>query len=384
MGTTRNRSRGATTVPSGPACGEFRRYWVSSGVQMDHGYGFGYNNWSESCQDVVDNKPYPDHALVLTKRYRDTARWSGKVTDVAGLTYYVYSGYVSPLRNSPTHAIPSVNSGYWITKALANANPNRPDVDLPVFIFELKDLPRMIRGLGDVLRRRYKASDVAGGYLAYSFGWRPLFSDLSSLLDFADSIARRKALLEGMRRGRRIKRNLGTNTSPAASETGTVGGCKVTLHYQWTERVWYTARIKADLSAFPTSDQLQSAAMRAALGLNLSASQIWEIIPWSWFIDYMANVGDVLAANRNFIPWKLSKLCVMIRQEMDVTSRSEEHTIATSQVACSGGHGHITAKRRFVAAHPSPTFAWQPFITGHQTAILGSLLTASALRAVKK
>jgi hypothetical protein len=257
-------------------------------------------------------------------------------------------------------------------------------VDVPVFIFELKDLPRMIKGLGDVLRGAAKASDVAGGYLAYSFGWRPLFSDLASLLDFADSIAKRKALLEGMQKGKRVKRNLGGGSSPATSESGTVGGLSVQIDYQWTDKVWYTARIKANLSGFSGPGQLESAAMRAALGLNLSASQIWEIIPWSWFIDYMANVGDVFAATRNFIPWKLSKLCVMIRTELEVKTRSEVHTVPSSQVSCSGGEGHITAKRRFVASHPSPTFAWTPFLSGHQTAILGSLVTASALRAVKR
>jgi len=354
--------------------------------------GLTVNAGNKVCVDSISSQPFPDNALdITTKRLRRSLMTGRAVfygaTRVWDLEFrrkrFQASTPVSSFPNLPAPAW-----AYYSTKALANANLNQPKVDIPLFLFEMKDMPGMLRDLGRVLNGRYKPSDVPGGYLAAQFGWGPLFNDLASLLGLADQIAARKkqilkAASEG---GSKIVRQLGGDpidlgTSAIASmqkvdQRDTGSG---SWTYTGTSKYWYSARLRL-LTVFPDETDLDTAVFRSVLGLNLSAASIWNAIPWTWLVDYFVNVGDFLDANRGGIRYKLDRLNLMCHQHVRGEWKAAYTAPGFTQVP---GTLELDYKGRRIPSLALPVLAPRPYFTDHMAYILGNLATASALRSVK-
>lgn len=117
------------------------------------------------------------------------------------------------------------------------------------------------------------------------------------------------------------------------------------------------------------------------LGLNgVSASTIWNAIPWSWLSDYLTNIGDILDARRGFISFSLTGVNLMCHQQLE-----ERSTISsdTTGLTFTPHRFLLEAKLRSAINVATPKVAFRPFLTGGQTAILGALVTASALRQIR-
>ncbi len=342
----------------------------------------------QSCDDTTGPIPYQDHALNLEHRFCDAIVFNGKAqtTTTRWTDYHNY-------RNRGTYglapSVPGVDWSYYRTKALAAMNPSTPTVDVPVFLFELKDFPGMLKELGDVLRKKIKPSQAAGGYLSYSFGWAPLISDLRKLINFSDTVNKRLLYLQktSAKGGAKVTKTLDTITEtlsrssysgPVPQQTS-IPVCRGTSTVVQTRKVWSVANVASFLSPVQLDDPRRTAA-RAALGLNLSAASLWEAIPWSWLIDYTGNIGDFLAANRGFIPSRITNLNLMCLDEIvDYLTITETHW----NVSISGSGNMLTvSKKRSVSSAPVPSLALRPWFSPHMAGILGSLTTSRALRAI--
>jgi hypothetical protein len=263
-------------------------------------------------------------------------------------------------------------------------------VDLPVFIFELKDFPRMLRDMGRVLSKGIKPSDAAGGYIAYSFGWAPLISDLKKLVDFSAHIDQRIRSFRKLEVKAKQGGSLGTVQTrsseilrevmiPSYWVTKPIYKGKIVCNEE--RRHWYTARAEL-LTALPSNaEDERLLAAKAAFGLNLSAASLWEATPWSWLIDYLSNVGDYLDASRGFIPWKCTSICLMTHSKQTITLQLEE---THPGITVSSGSFLNERKARTVVANPTPSIHFDPLFTNHQVGILTSLVTSNALRGVGK
>lgn len=231
------------------------------------------------------------------------------------------------------------NSTYLAQLAQSNANPNSPDIDLPVSIVELRDLPSMLQHLGnleltaDKIRRHGSGHSsptvtqaTAKGYVMAKFGWAPLISDLLTLCDFADKVASREAYLRAMKskKGKRIQRKL-TKESGAfhsiltafPSDVSNATNNALILH-EWKREYWYSARAK--LTEDIPSRELKTRAIRALTGTqNLSVESLWNLIPWTWLIDWFTSTGTLLSAYRGGMPWNLLDLNVMSRTDVKST-----------------------------------------------------------------
>jgi hypothetical protein len=193
---------------------------------------------------------------------------------------------------------------------LANTNPTRADVLIPNFLFELRDMPMMLKDAGDLLlgtfsptaRKRGKKNLAASQYLAYNFGWAPLISDVKKMFSFTQNVNKRtkewnKVYSSG---GFRRRFDLGTNSAYRVSignGVDTIGN--FTINSTITRNSWGTVRWRPSsprtgASSRPTPNQIK----RMVLGLsskNITAN-VWESLPWSWLVDWFTNVGDVLTA----------------------------------------------------------------------------------------
>jgi hypothetical protein len=283
---------------------------------------------------------------------------------------------------------------YFVTKALANLNPNAPAVDLPLFFFEFKDFPRMLRNLGDILARRRKPTLPGESYLAYSYGWEPLFRDSMTLFALAKGIQDRMAYLARMESGTRVRRSLGKGTvlNAVAVGGGTYGddfrGTLITADVTTSEtyKAWFTANGRLLDPLPPSSEARFDLAVKLLLGLDLSrtrptsASTLWNALPWSFLIDYFANIGDYLQAYRGVIRYDVSRMCVMVRQESESFLTNVKLYPGCSYT---GGNAKTVVKWRGVYAYPVPIVTADPFLSARQALNIGALISVPGLRKLR-
>lgn len=349
----------------------------------------------ETCNDVTMPKPYVvDHPLTITKRLAIPFRVNGVYTYPSGMysrvEYENYNfAYNSSYANSPT--LLSTDTNYWKTKALANLNPFRPKVDLPLLIWELQDLPRMLRDAGFLLsgqiKRLMKANDPGSLYLAFQFGWAPLVSDLLKMFDFVDSIEQRKEYLLNLEKGHRVKRTLASGTIAEAtlpdstlSAPGT-GANVLTMGVRdrSTLKVWFTTNAKL-VDPLPKGTAFNTMSRDIVMGMALQPERLWDFVPWTWLIDYFVNVGDYLEAWGTLSRLRVTRMNLMIERRR---TRFYNGRSTAPGISASSGLLETSSKQRFVYANPTPNISYTPFLTGGQVMILGALASTRTKRAIR-
>lgn len=261
----------------------------------------------------------------------------------------------SPQPGKPTDAT-------FATRLLKETNPSRPVVDLPVFVAELRDFPRLLKLEGDTLIRRAGSAN-----LSYHFGWAPLISDLGNLLSFSDQVAKRERELRDMHKsGLRRRRTLYRESflSPFNSTINSLG-LLVQASYQRTTLSETAGFVEWFPTTLPpsTPEAYRSLARRAVLGLTIDLATAWELIPFSWLIDWCSNVGDFLQANRNIVGARHGP--VQIMHHMKTTSFWPGNSNVSRH------DWELETKERRVLT-PSLS-AYLPFLSLRQLSILGSI-----------
>lgn len=164
-----------------------------------------------------------------------------------------------------------------------------------------------------LLGAKSKLSRVIGSeYLNVEFGWKPILSDLKSLykaqrfLEKRMSQLRRDNGLPVRRRGSfpvEIDSNVfvpwqqGNYARPSA--TGEFYGPANSLsNYKQTKRITKTSvsfsgRFRYWIPDIGTN-QWSDRSKQALFGVNPNLSLLYEVMPWSWLIDWFTNLGDVI------------------------------------------------------------------------------------------
>lgn len=361
----------------------------------------------EKCEDWLSS-PFQSNPLTHRRCSFGMIYASGQYA--SGFHYYTSSGVplqsgICQVMSDPFHygTFPAkLSMAYLAQLAQANANPNSPIVDLPLAFYELRELPGLLKWLGDLEIRGLKAlgrgrtkirpgdlnpTGIGGeANLAYQFGIKPLISDALSLLGFVDAVTAREEYLRGLSKpkGKRIKRtllieNFTLPQSPIIAFPGGIengGNFKIVNRYDVRRRYWYSAR--AQLNATIPARDLESLAMRSVLGLqDVSFETIWNAIPWSWLIDWFSSTGTMLAAFRGGIPWTFSDLNLMAQTDYTLTGT---FTGKPPLIKLSGD----VLKGKGVEHYRLPTTAFAipvlklNFLDMRQLGILSSLLCISA------
>lgn len=321
--------------------------------------------------------------MVSGEKYNNTYRYYG----YRSLTPYPSKIYDQRRRALPT--MPPIPNGL-ANKLYANASPDRPDVLLPVFAFELRELPGLIRQLGLLnlygrkhMKRAGKSASAL--WLSGNFGWAPLIADLKKLVLFADSMSRREREFDKLysQNGLRRKVKLFSATGNQSSITMTVDAIDGFGNWYATGHpmvdVWGTVRYKPErlpdgsVLRRPTTKDIR----RKILGLNAASVtlNIWEAIPWSWLVDYFIGVSDYLGAHpigRSAVP---SNGCIMTHKRCKWSAAVYQGSadIEGKRFTVSAGQILRETKQRTIAnASPLPTVLMNP-LSGHQLSILGSI-----------
>jgi len=280
------------------------------------------------------------------------------------------------------------NTSVLGNKLLARTNPSRPVVDLPVFLFELKDLPGMLKQAGDALHWIHKgvnsrsgvpkptARGMADANLAYQFGWAPFVSDVRKLLDFTGAVEKKKAQLSRLysKGGLRSTVTLGEESRSSESlMTVQSYGCTIVASRRRSgkTKTWGSVRWRPTIDLGAGSSPTDWAAVQAAFGLDITLSTIWEALPWSWLVDWFTDMGDILAAHRNTIPAAPERMCIMYTESTETVYTTHS---ATPGWSWGGATTRNEYKSRAANINPGilPT-GYIPFLGDSQLSILGSL-----------
>lgn len=271
--------------------------------------------------------------------YTERRRFVGKPTviDVASVNYSVNgkagSAYRGPVflgtagvkhHSAPWPYSPLLYDGSRLlgqgTEAIARTIPTNPVADVAVFLGELREgLPKivgsqLIRDRGKNLRR-----NAGGEYLNVEFGWKPLIADMQK---FADATRNSEKYLAQLRRdsGRNVRRRytfpMETVTTQETIATGnaaiaqcTPAGSDLVSMFRNPERatlvettkstreVWFSGCYSYYLD--PGDDAMGKVGRAAAeanklYGVRLTPETLWNLAPWSWAIDWVTNIGDII------------------------------------------------------------------------------------------
>jgi hypothetical protein len=285
-----------------------------------------------------------------------------------------------------------------ITKLAADTNPSRVVVDTPVMLFELGNIPKLLWESGLKTAKRAEVDRKYGGRVDYrlydagkrkrsnsvvasTFGWEQLFRDLFNLLRFADIVEERIVELEniakkgGMTRSRRmgsVVNSVSTSNSLLHQTEWTVTGptFKSTQSQKWASLRW-VPDFGFDNANIRTNGMTQKIRVTVS-GWDLSAATLWEILPWSWMVDYFTNIGDLLKASRNSLGYHIENPCVMTK----ITTRTRVGP--PGFVSPSGGTFSMPSKTR-VTKIRATGFALtpevhSPFLTAKQVNNLASII----------
>lgn len=133
-----------------------------------------------------------------------------------------------------------------------------------------------------------KAQVISDTWLEYSFGWRPFVSDIES------ASAEISRLINTTKpESKRVK---GASGSQMTSEvqgnglSGANGELLVRLRRTYGVDVRYKAAVKIECSG------VNSVRQSLSLGLQDFAPTVWELIPWSFLVDYFVNIDDIVSA----------------------------------------------------------------------------------------
>jgi hypothetical protein len=100
-------------------------------------------------------------------------------------------------------------------------------------------------------------------------------------------------------------------------------------------------------------------------GLNKGA---WDLLPWTWLIDWFSNAGDFMQTHSNTVPATPTGACIMTQTDTIIQYRVVELTQGYSG---GGGLASLVSKERYVGG--GSLSAKIPYIGINRLSILGSL-----------
>lgn len=180
------------------------------------------------------------------------------------------------------------------------------EVSLPNFLYELRELADLIPKIEGSLVKQ-----VAGGYLTYSFGYKPLIGDLQKLANLAETVAARLQYLRDTW-GRETRISFESSWETEAPDEIYYPGSESQRYRRHSIRTVF----RAGGYLFHQLEDLDGKigllrGMSGALGFNNPLGVLWEAIPFSFVVDWFTRIGNAISqtAVQPFVgPWEIRRV----------------------------------------------------------------------------
>jgi hypothetical protein len=219
-------------------------------------------------------------------------------------------------RDIPRLTTNAVNT--YGTRAISACAPTQPSANVAAFLGELlEQLPQII-GLSIMSDRAHYFSQLGGEYLNVEFGWKPFVSDIRKMLEAVRHSARIISQYE-RDAGKVVRRRFSFPTRTENSESTLMGtgqppylffseheayecfepGYSAVIHklQHLEERYWFsgafTYNVASSDSAWGHLVKYEQLSNRL-LGNRITPAVLWELTPWSWLADWVADIGSII------------------------------------------------------------------------------------------
>lgn len=148
----------------------------------------------------------------------------------------------------------------------------------------LKDAKKRARGVKTPKR---KNRVIAATWLEYTFGWSPLIADV---YDGAKAVGRVVSSINDKPEKVRAE----SNGEDVSISEGSCGLANCTWSYEITTK----GKVRANLSGAVNFEIARPHSVQSAFGLRPHDffPTVWELIPYSFVVDYFSNIGDIISA----------------------------------------------------------------------------------------
>lgn len=383
-------------------------WWAPGGVS---------SSISRVCHDIVGNYTGAnslDSTHSITQRgYMDGMYYDN--SGPGGAPFLRYGARGCPVGYNPS--APPLDSGHLVPssqeqsdlaiKSMAATNPSRATVSMPTFVAELKDLPELVLDWGRRLIRLRRtrqlfnlpwaqnllAKGYSETYITYRWVVAPMVSDMTKMLKFHEETVKRFALLKRLQtkriiRGRTSGSESGNTVTSAAfayaSQPGAFVTATQTVVYSrktWGSCSWTISSSGSNATNLPSNDkELFELSGRLVRGMTSfgAVETAWELLPWSWFTDWMADVGSVLQAANNVVHANPGQFCTMCTRK---ASASYSVVSQPSWLSVKTGTEETTNKWRIPVAGPSSPFISPSFVSLLEARHFAILASLAVLRA---
>lgn len=216
------------------------------------------------------------------------------------------SGFASKVRGAQT----SFNGGVFMGELAETVRMMKSPAralrrGLDNYLLTLEKRKRTVSGISARARgnrrvaHRHVNNMIQDTWLEASFGWIPLLNDIDDAAKAASEIITYKAPIKVVQEEAQseFQGQSDQNMGPFSLGTGTVSGSSST---GVELSVRYKGGVKCNVDGSPSIPQ--------TLGLNLGSflPTVWELVPYSFLVDYFSNVGDIvnsLSVTRADLSW---------------------------------------------------------------------------------
>lgn len=320
----------------------------------------GYAGGSSLPYQRVDNLVIPGHYTRYYNghQHQQIAHASAVSAAEAAFSTQFGSGFLG------------ANGQTLINDAWKKAKPDLTTMSLPNFLLEFKDVKKMAnkwltgKGLRSTVRQAGKqraSKTLAGGVLEYSFGLAPTISDVSAMINAVRNTQQRvsqfcanvgkpmkaRLLMHKATTGKQGTFDYEGDSHQPCSWNGTLDQ-RTTAHFT------FVGKAPAVLSNLDRTLR----AMLDSFGVELNPRIIWDALPFSFIIDWIINVGDILErfkVDAMELPVDIVDSCLQYTESRAISSNL---TLDKGSSTSSINHWptHATLYRRFQRMPIAPTF----------------------------
>jgi hypothetical protein len=211
----------------------------------------------------------------------------------------------------------------FIRDLLSSTNPFRPTVSVPLMIKDLAEAATLLE-----LSAKYLAALPGAAYLNIKFGWEQTINDIYTLAKITKQIEHRIKEFNSLVRKGGLSRSMRLGTfkwSGAKFSNWAVGtdyyvGIYSNWQAQYTSRVWGSVRWRPKgyynpipAEAIPVGPlESFNAAVRSVFDLGpIDHHTVWNLIPFSWLVDYFTSVSDAMLAVQDSDVVEPYDICIM-------------------------------------------------------------------------
>lgn len=368
--------------------------------------------WVEHMQDQLNpGPPYRQTGLLSKGEFVD-----GGMVPVSGSTYFSNTGLAKyegaflcltkPLAAvGYTHDDTSMNDliddGDATSYGAEGWNrfaPGSPTASIGVSLGESRDLPRMLRQTAKTFLdlwkghygRKSTSRQLSGDWLNAQFGWLPFVSDVRK---FYRTYKRLESKLEHIKRYNNVWRKVGGTVQSDLStdmlaeyeygiayptlssgwwSTSYPNPCRSSIARTTSDKVWFSARSRYYIPDIGTV-KWRRKAIAKLFGAYPTPEVLWELVPWSWLVDWFSNAGDVLANMstgwaENLV---MKNACIMRRREISTDVYTSCPTVRNGTIACAWRYSAESKHR--AAASPFGFSLTPELFSARQWSILAAL-----------